>query len=161
MSRLFSLHESQLLARSLKISRPMRLVVGTVAGAIAANAAAAMQLTSDTGEVAMIGLLFVSLALGTFAITSDIYSRSSQVVSNLRSLGANGRSISSAIFLAVIGYGAAGSALGAGVGTAVGASLGGQSSLVSSLVVVFAIVLTCSVAAATGVYVGGRRDWPN
>jgi uncharacterized membrane protein YgaE (UPF0421/DUF939 family) len=161
MSRGLSLQEGQILARSLKVSKSTRLVVATVAAAVAANAAVAMQFTSFTAQIAMLVLIFVSLAAGTSAISSDIYSRSSQTISNLRSIGASSRSLSSAVFFSVIGYGVAGSALGAGIGAALGLSLGGQGGAVSVLVAVLAVVLASSAAAAAGVYAGGRGTWRN
>jgi len=161
MSRGVSLQEGQLLARSLNVSKSTHLVVATVAAAVAANAAAAIQLTGLAGQVALLSLIFVTLALGTSAISSDIYTRSSQTIANLRSIGASSRSLSSAVFFSVIGYGVAGSALGAGVGAAMGIALGGQGGAVSVLVAVVGVILASSAAAAAGVYAGVRRTWRN
>jgi len=159
MSRGVSLQQGQLLARSLKVSKSTHLVVATVAAAVAANAAAAIQLIGITGQIALLALIFVTLAAGTSAISSDIYTRSSQTLANLRSLGASSRSISSAVFFSVIGYGIAGSALGAGVGAALGIVLGGQGGAVSVMFAVVGVILASSAAAAAGVYAGGRRTW--
>jgi len=159
MSRGISLHEGQLLARSLKVSKSTHLVVATVAAAVAANAAAAIQMTGTAGQAILLALIFVTLAAGTSAISSDIYARSSQTIANLRSIGASSRSLSSAVFLSVIGYGVAGSALGAGVGSALGFALGGQGGVASLLVAVLGVILASSAAAAAGVYAGGRRTW--
>jgi len=159
MSRGISLHEGQLLARSLKVSKSTHLVVATVAAAVAANAAAAIQMTGTVGQAILLALIFVTLAAGTSAISSDIYARSSQTIANLRSIGASSRSLSSAVFLSVIGYGVAGSALGAGVGSALGFALGGQGGVASLLVAVLGVILASSAAAAAGVYAGGRRTW--
>ena len=159
MSRGISLHEGQLLARSLKVSKSTHLVVVTVAAAVAANAAAAIQMTGTVGQAVLLALIFVTLAAGTSAISSDIYARSSQTIANLRSIGASSRSLSSAVFFSVIGYGVAGSALGAGVGSALGFALGGQGGVASLLVAVLGVILASSAAAAAGVYAGGRRTW--
>jgi len=159
MSRGVSLQEGQLLARSLKVSRSTHLVVATLAVAVAANAAAAIQLTGQVGQIALLALIFVTLAAGTSAISSDIYSRSSQTISNLRSIGASSRSLSSAVFFSVIWYGVAGSAIGAGVGATLGFALGSQGGVVSALVAVLGVILASSAAAAAGVYVGGRNAW--
>jgi len=159
MSRGISLHEGQLMARSLKVSKSTHLVVATVAAAVAANAAAAIQMTGTVGQAVLLALIFVTLAAGTSAISSDIYARSSQTIDNLRSIGASSRSLSSAVFFSVIGYGVAGSALGAGIGSAVGLVLGGQGGVVSLLVAVLGVILASSAAAAVGVYAGGRRTW--
>ena len=150
-----------MLARSLKVSKSTHLVVATVAAAVAANAAAAIQLIGLGGQIALLLLIFVTLALGTSAISSDIYARSSQTISNLRSIGASSRSLSSAVFFSVIGYGVAGSALGAGVGAALGVALGGQGGAVTILVAVLGVILASSAAAAAGVYAGVRRTWRN
>jgi hypothetical protein len=159
MSRGISLREGQILAKSLKVSRSTHMVVATVTAAVAANAAVAMQFTGPTAQIATLILIFMSLAVGTSAISTDIYSRSSQAVSNLRSLGASGRSLSNAVFFSVIGYGMAGSALGAVIGASLGISLGGQGGIVSALIAIFAVILTSSAAAAAGVYAGGRGTW--
>jgi len=159
MSRGISLHEGQLLARSLKVSRSTHLLVASVAAAVAANAAAAIQLTGTVGQIALLALIFVTLAAGTSAISSDIYARSSQTIANLRSIGATSRSLSGAVFISVIGYGVAGSALGAGIGVALGLALGGQGGVVSALVAVLGVILASSAAAAAGVYAGGRGTW--
>ena len=159
MSRGVSLHEGQLLARSLKVSKSTHVVVASVAAAVAANAAAAILMTGTVGQIALLALIFVTLAAGTRAISSDIYVRSSQTIANLRSIGASSRSLSSAVFLSVIGYGIAGSALGAGLGAALGVVLGGQGSVVSLSIAVLGVILASSAAAAAGVYAGGRRTW--
>ena len=151
MSRGVSLQEGQLLARSLKVSRSTHLVVATVAAAVAANAAAAMQLTGVFGQAALLALIFTTLAVGTSAISSDIYARSSQTISNLRSIGASRRSLSNAVFFSVIGYGVAGSALGAGIGGALGLTLGGQGGALSVEIAVVAVILASYAAAAAGV----------
>jgi len=161
MSRGVSLHEGQLLARSLKVSKSTHLVVASVAAAVAANAAAAILMTGTVGQIVLLALIFVTLAAGTSAISSDIYVRSSQTIANLRSIGASSRSLSSAIFLSVIGYGIAGSALGAGLGAALGVVLGGQGGVVSLSIAVLGVILASSAAAAAGVYAGGRRVWSN
>ena len=159
MSRGASLQEGQLLARSLNVSKSTRLVVATVAAAVAANAAAAIQMIGLVGQVVLLSLIFVTLAAGTSAISSDIYARSSQTISNLRSIGASSRSLSSAVFFSVIGYGIAGSAMGAGVGAALGLALGGQGGAASVVLAVLGVILASSAAAAAGVYAGGRWTW--
>ena len=148
-----------MLARSLKVTKSTHTVVAIVAAAIAANAGIAFQLIGLFGQIAVLALIFASVALGTSAIASDIYTRSSQAMSNLRSIGASSRALTSAVFFAVIGYGVAGSALGAIIGSALGSSLGGQGSAFSILFTVLAVVLCSSSAAAVGVYAGGRGTW--
>ena len=159
MSRGVFLQEGQLLARSLKVSKSTHLVVATLAVAVAANAAAAIQLIGLVGQIALLSLIFVTLALGTSAISSDIYARSSQTIANLRSIGASSRSLSSAVFFSVIGYGVAGSTVGAGVGAALGMALGGQGGAAAVLVTVLGVILASSAAAVAGVYAGVRRTW--
>jgi hypothetical protein len=159
MSRGVSFQEGQLLARSLNVSKSTHLLVASVAAAVAANAATAIQLTGLTGQIALLGLIFVTLAAGTSAISSDIYVRSSQTISNLRSIGASGRSLTNAVFFSVFGYGVAGAALGAGVGAALGIALGGQGGAISAAIAVLGVILASSAAAAAGVYAGVRRTW--
>ncbi|MDA4119576.1 MAG: hypothetical protein OK436_03215 [Thaumarchaeota archaeon] len=159
MSRGISVHEGQLLARGLKITRSTHLLVAAVATAVTANAMVAVQFTGLTGEIILLALIFGSLAIGTSAISADIYARSSQTVSNLRSIGASSKSISSAVLIPIIVFGIAGSALGAGVGAGLGITLGGASGPVAILTQVFAVILISSAASAAGVYAGGRAAW--
>jgi len=161
MSRGVTLQEGQLLARSLNVSKSTHLVVATLAAAVAANAAAAIQLIGLFGQISLLALIFVTLALGTSAISTDIYTRSGQTIANLRSIGASRRSLSSAVFFSVIGYGIAGSALGAGLGAALGVAMGGQGGAVTVVVAVLGVILASSAAAAAGVYAGVRRTWRN
>jgi predicted lysophospholipase L1 biosynthesis ABC-type transport system permease subunit len=149
------------LARGLKITRSTHLVVAAVATAVAANATVAVQFTGLAGQVVLIGLIFGSLAVGTSAISADIYSRSSQTVSNLRSIGASSKSISSAILIPVLSFGIAGSALGAVVGAALGVILGGSSGTPTLIIEVISVIVTASAASAAGVYAGGRAAWRN
>jgi hypothetical protein len=159
VSRRVSLQEGQLLARSLNVSKSTHLVVASLAAAVAANAAAAIQLTELMGQIALLVVIFVTVAAGTSAISSDIFARSRQAIANLRSIGASSRTLSKAVFFSMIGYGVAGSALGAGVGAALGIALGGQGGAFSALFAVLGVILTSSAAAAAGVYAGGRRTW--
>lgn len=135
------------------------MLVAAVATAVAANATVAVQFTGLGGEIVLLALIFGSLAIGTSAISADIYARSSQTVSNLRSIGASSRSISSAVLLPVLVFGIAGSALGAGVGAGLGLTLGGPGGPVTILTEVLAVILTSSAASAAGVFAGGRAAW--
>jgi len=159
MSRGASLQEGQLLARSLNVSKSTHLVVASLAAAVAANATAAIQLTGLMGEIALLFVIFVTLAVGTSAISTDIFARSGQTIANLRSIGASSRSLSNAVFFSVIGYGVGGSALGAGIGAALGLVLGGQGGALSAVLAVLCVILASSAAAVAGVYAGGRRTW--
>jgi len=159
MNRGVSLHEGQLLARSLNVSKSTHVVVASVAAAVAANAAAAMQLTGPFGQVAMLALTIATLSIGTSAISTDVYARSSQTISNLRSIGASRGSLARAVFFSLIGYGIAGSALGGGLGGALGLTLGGAGGAVSVAQSVLGVIFASSAAAAIGVYAGGRRNW--
>ena len=104
-------------------------------------------------------MIFGSLAIGTSAISADIYARSSQTVTNLRSIGASSRSISSAVLIPVLVYGIAGAGVGAGVGAGIGIALGGPGGPVNVFIEVVAVILTSSAASAAGVFVGGRAAW--
>jgi hypothetical protein len=141
------------------MTRSTHLLVAAVATAVAANAIVAVQFTGLVGQIILLALIFGSLAVGTSAISTDIYSRSSQTVSNLRSIGASSRNISSAVLIPVLKFGIAGSALGACVGGALGAALGSPSGLATILTEVLAVILTSSAASAAGVYAGGRAAW--
>lgn len=159
MSRGIPVHEGQLLARGLKITRSTHLLVAAVATAVAANATVAFQYTGLTGEIVLLALIFGSLAIGTSAISADIYARSSQTVSNLRSIGASSRNISSAVLTPILVFGIAGSALGAGIGAGIGMTLGGPGGPATILTQVIVVILTSSAASAAGVFAGGRAAW--
>ncbi|HEV2225499.1 MAG TPA: hypothetical protein VGR56_01690 [Nitrososphaerales archaeon] len=161
MSRGISLHEGQLLARGLKITKSTHLLVAAVATAVAANATVAVQFTGLAGEAVLLALIFGSLAIGTSAISADIYASSSQTVSTLRSSGASTKSISSAVLIPILIFGIAGSALGAGIGAGLGMTLGGTDAPVTILTQVIAVILTSSAASAAGVFAGGRAAWRN
>ncbi|HEV2138798.1 MAG TPA: hypothetical protein VGR53_08140 [Nitrososphaerales archaeon] len=148
-----------MLARGLKITRSTHLLVAAVATAVAANATVALQFTGLAGEIVLLALIFGSLAVGTSAISADIYARSSQTVSNLRSIGASSRSISSAVLIPILVFGIAGSALGAGIGAGLGLTLGGPGGPVTILIQVIVVILTSSAASAAGVFAGGRAAW--
>jgi len=159
VSRGFSVREGQLLARSLKVTRSTHLLVASVAAAVASNATLAMQFIGFDGQLVMAGIIFICLALGTSAISSEIFSRSTQTISNLRSIGASSSSLSSAVMMSVLGYGFAGSALGVLVGVALGFALGGTAGANSLLLDVLAVLLASSAASSVGVFMGGRATW--
>jgi len=158
MSRGLSVHEGQLVARSLKVTKSTHLLVASIAAGVAVNASVAMQFTGAVGPFALSALIFASLSIGTWAISSEIFSRSSQTVSNLRSIGATSRSLSSAVLVPILVYGVLGSAVGAGAGAIIGVSLGGPIGL-GVFFETLSVVLSSAAAAAVGVYAGGRRAW--
>lgn len=123
------------------------------------NATVAMRFTSTAGQVVLALLVFASLAAGISAVSSDIFSRSSQAVSNLRSIGATSRSLTSALAFPVFGYSLAGSALGAGLGVALGFSLGPAAGPSVTFLDVLAVIAVASAASVAGVYAGGRAAW--
>ena len=149
-----------MVARSLHISRSTHLVVASVAGGIAINAALAMQFLGLAGQAALLAVVFGSLAAGAWAISMDVYSRSGQVVSNLRSIGASRNSVSSAVVLSTLGYGAGGAAFGAMAGAALGAALGGAGALGGVFFVQLAAVIFAACAGlSAGVFFGARASW--
>ncbi len=160
MSREFAVHASDLVARSLKISRATHMTVAAVVAAVALNATIAIQYLSALGQAALLVLIFFSVAGGLSAISADLYSRSGQAVSSLKSIGATGKSISYAVIMSVVGYGAAGAVFGVLVGAGFGAALGnGGVSATALLVEGLGVIVAASAATAAGVYAGGRF-WP-
>ncbi|MDG6909426.1 MAG: hypothetical protein JRN08_03565 [Nitrososphaerota archaeon] len=158
MSRGFSIHESALVARGLGMTRSTDIVVGSVTAAVAANATVAMQFTGLLGAAVLAVLVFASVAVGAWGVSTDVYRRSSQTVSNLRSIGATKGAISAAMAVPLVLYGAAGSTVGAGVGAVIGLLLGGSPG-VGLAVEVLAVVAASSAASASGVYYGVRGAW--
>jgi hypothetical protein len=158
MSRGLPVHDGQLVARSLKVTKTTHLLVASIAAGIAANASVAMPFTGAIGPFALSALIFASLSIGAWAISTEIFSRSSQTVSNLRSIGATTKSLSSAVLMPVLLYGIMGSAVGAGVGAAIGLLLGGPVGI-GVFFETLSVVLSSAAGTAVGVYVGGRGVW--
>ncbi len=157
MSRDFAVHASDLVARSLKISRATHMTIAAVVAAVALNASIAIQYLSTAGQAVLLVLTFASVAAGLSAISADFYSRSGQAVSSLKSIGATSRSISYAVIVSVAGYGAAGATVGAIVGAGFGAALGsGGASAIDLLLESVGVIVAASSATAAGVYAGAR-----
>ena len=159
MSREAQVSATQMVARSLKISTATHLVVASVSAGVAVNAAIAMQFMGLGGQVVLLAVVFASLAAGSAAISLDVYSRSSQVVANLRSIGASRTSVSSAVVFSVLGYGAGGAALGGIIGDLLGTALGAGTLGGAFLVQLFVVIVTASAGMSTGVFIGARSAW--
>ena len=157
MSRGFALGPDSLVARSLKISRATHMTVVAVVAAVALNATVAIQYLGELGQAVLFCLIFASVAASLSAVSADLYSRSSQAISNLKSIGASSKTISYALTLSVVGYGAAGAVVGAAGGACLGAAFGSGGASVTALVLeVAGVMAVASSAAATGVYAGSR-----
>ena len=160
MSREATVSATAMVARSLKISGTTQWVVASVSAGIAVNAAIAMQFLGIGGQAAILAIAFLSLAAAASAVSMDVYSRSAQVVSNLRSIGASRDGVSTAVVLSLIGYGGGGAALGGVIGTALGTALGGAGTLGGVLFVqLVAVVLATCGGMAAGVFYGARASW--
>jgi hypothetical protein len=160
MTAQMSLQQSKLVARSLKITGSTRALSASVAGAVALNAAMAMQFVGFAGQMTLLVVFFVSVAGAASAISGDVCSRSMQTVSNLRSIGATSGSLSSALIISVLVYGIAGASLGTIAGTGLGGFLaGGGPSLPTLLVDFVEVAVAATVATALGVYVGVKATW--
>ena len=156
----FSLSESQAVARSLRISGATHATVASVSAAVALNGTIAMQFLGSAGQAILLVLIFATLAAGLASISSDFYSRTSQTISNLRSIGASRGGISKAVAFSMLVYGTAGAVIGTTVGAGVGAAFGNSSIQTTSFAVDFVAVLGASAAAiAAGVYAGVRVRW--
>jgi len=124
------------------------------------NAMIAMQCVGFDAQLALLAIVFVTLAVGTLALSSDLYSRSSQTVSNLRSIGASKGAISSAFALAIVAYGVAGAVVGVAAGSALGFALGSSGAGAISLVVEsLGVMVAASTATSAGFYAGARSAW--
>jgi hypothetical protein len=160
MSREATVSATQMVARSLRISGATHLVVASVAAGVAINASVAMEFLGLTGQVVLLAVVFASLAAGSSAVSVDVYSRSSQVVSNLRSIGASRNSVSSAVVFSMIGYGAGGAALGGIVGTLLGAALGGIGIMGGTMLIqLVAVIFAACAGLSAGVFFGARASW--
>lgn len=159
MKREVEIRSDNMVSRSLKITGSTRTIVAAVAGAVALNGSIAMQSLSTLGQLVVVAAVFVSLGAGSLAISKDVFTRSSQTVANLRSIGASSGSITAAVVSSVVVYGIAGAALGALVGGALGAGLAGSAFDSALLIQALAVVASSAAAIAAGVYAGGRAAW--
>lgn len=159
MSREASVVATQIVARSLKISAATHLLVAATAAGVAVNAVVAMRFMGLGGQAVLLAVVFASLAAGSSAVAADVYSRSSQVVSSLKSIGATRTSLSSAVVFAVIGYGAGGATIGAILGLALGAGLGPGPLDGAALIQFIAVILAACAGVSAGVFIGARRAW--
>ena len=107
----------------------------------------------------MIAVVFITLALGAATLSLDVYSRSSLVVSNFRSMGATSGSLSFAMMVSVLAYGAAGSAIGGTLGAALGASFGRSGIGAGPLISALAVTISSCAAIVAGTYGGTRISW--
>jgi ABC-type lipoprotein release transport system permease subunit len=136
--------------------------VAAVTAAVAMNTMLAIHHLSATGQGALLVAVFASLTVGFLAVSVDLFSRSSQTVASLRSVGASRGTISSAFALAILVYGIAGAAIGVLAGGAFGYALGDSATGVVSMIIDSACVIVASSgAAAAGFYAGARTAWRN
>ena len=159
MSREATVSATAMVAKSLKISGTTQMVVGSVSAVVAVNAAVSIQFLGLGGQAAILAIAFLSLAAAASAVSMDVYSRSAQVVSNLRSIGASRNGVSSAVVLSLIGYGGGGATLGGAVGTALGAMLAAGTPETALGVQLVAVVLATCGGMAAGVFYGARASW--
>ncbi len=159
MSRGASFGGGGVVARSLKITRATYGMVAVANAAIVANAMVAMGYSTFVGQMALAALLFASMALVGFAVSADVFSRSGQAVTSLRSIGASKASLSMAVLTSVLAYGAAGSILGAGLGGVMGMGLAGSTAGIQMAFNALLVVVVSAAATAAGVYTGARSAW--
>ena len=160
MSRLLSSRSGDLVARSLRISTATHAGVAAVSAAVALNAMVAMQFLGGAGQAAILTTVFVLLGAGLSAISMDLYSRSKQTLSNLRSIGASRGKIFRAVVISIAIYGAAGALLGTAVGAGIGAGLGSSGTAGTNLLIEsIGVIIASSGAIVAGVYAGGWAFW--
>ncbi len=160
MRTMDSMRSGEMVARSLKITRATHTLVAAVTAAVALNTMVAIQSLGVAGQAVLLAIVFLSLGLGSYAVSTDVYSRSGQAIANLRSIGASRGSISSALALAIVGYGVVGAALGAVVGALLSLALGsGGAGGVSMLIQSAGVIAAASAATAAGFYAGVRSSW--
>ncbi len=162
MSRASAVQASKMVSRSMRISRATHLAVATLAAAISLNVMVAVQFIGILGQAVLLAAVFCAVSVALTSISSDIYSRSSEAVSHLRSIGATSKSISKALALSMLTYGGGGALIGAlagaGFGEAFGTSGAGALALIVELT---AVLITCAGSVAVGAYWGARVSWHN
>ena len=160
MSREATVSATQMVARSLRISRPTHILVTSLSAGVAVNAAVAMQFLGVGGQLVLLAVVFATLAVGASAVSADVYSRSGAAVSNLRSIGASRNGVSSAVVLSLVGYGAGGAVLGGALGTGLGGALGGAVTVGEPAVLqLAAVVLSACAGISVGGFLGARSSW--
>lgn len=145
-------------AKSLKVTSYTYAAVASLTAALAANGMLAAGPLGAAGKALVVAVVFVSLAGVTTALSADVFSRSSQAVANLRSIGASQAKISGAVATSVVVFGAGGALLGAAAGAGL-AALVSSSPVGTSLFDALAMVVASSAAVATGAFAGGRISW--
>ena len=94
------------------------------------------------------------------AVSADVFTRSSQAVASLRSIGASTGSLSWAVLGVVLTWGVAGAVLGCGVGAALELGLAGTAGAgIALLSEVVEVVIASAAAMAAGVFVGASMAW--
>jgi len=156
----FSFLSDGLVTKSLKMTRATSLLVASLTAGISVNVMVAMQYVGGFAQALLSGIVFVTLAVSTSAVSADVFARSEQSISNLRSVGATLKSMTGAILGVVLFWGLAGAVLGTGAGSAIGLVAGGSSPGLLGLMVDGLVVILLSAAAmSAGVYLGARRSW--
>lgn len=157
-----SFRANSLVARSMRVSRPTGILSAAIAGGVSVNAAAAVQLIGMPQAALLFVLSFVSVAVGTWAISRDVCMRSAHAISNLRSIGAPKSAILSALLVPVLAYGASSAIVGGLAGGLAGemAATGGYQ---AAAIVVYGALMAAIAAMASGVGVlaGVKRSWPS
>jgi len=160
VSRMLGVHAGDMVARSLRISTATHAGVAVVSAAVALNAMVAMQFLQTAGQAVILAAEFVLLCVGFSAISMDLYSRSQQTLSNLRSIGASRGKITQAVVASMVVYGGLGALLGTAAGAGIGAGLGNSGTAFAGLLVQsIAVIVASAGAVVAGVYAGGWASW--
>jgi FtsX-like permease family len=145
--------------RSLKVTRGTLALAACIPAIVAMNGMVLASLPGPTGLPVGVGVAFVLTVIATFLVVSDVLDRSRQVVTAMRSIGANKRSLGSPILLGLLGFGAAGALLGSGLGAAaagaVSLSVPGAAIATDALLVTVATV----IGTGSGAYIGMMVAW--
>ena len=165
MKRVTVRRADPVIARSLKVTRTTFSMVATFTAGVAANVMLSAQVLSALGQVAVFALMFAVISIISASLVADIFTRSNQVVTTLRTLGATKGAISKSIVVSLFVPGAAGAAIGAALGGGLGAAGLVQGALgtgLGSIMLNGVVVLAMSLAAiGCGVYAGVRTAWRN
>ena len=154
-----SLRSGQVVARSLRITSTTHVLVAAIAAGITLNAMVAIEFTGLAGQITLLATAFATVLLGSLSVAKDVLSRSSETLSNLRSIGASMGGVSVSIASALVIYGAVGAAVGVLLGAGVGALLGSAASIGSASIDAFSVIASASAGTATGFYLGARTAW--
>lgn len=159
----------QLVAKSLRVNYLGLALVASISSIIAVNATVLTQVFNDLGRLIVIPSAFAFALLPTTIIIVEIMSRSRRNVTIFETLGANRRTVTTALLVGLVVVGLMGATAGAFFGlllTNVYAGLSplstaafSSSGAVQALFGAIYVITACVSGIAAGVLLGVKLSW--